>query len=235
MKNFFMISLLIVGLSLLTFSAAAQKIKPSPTPVTVQGTGDSESIRKKELDFLGEIEGNAYKNRFFNLKLVIPDNWQLQESEVGREIKQLGSQLAKGKTSQTQKALDEAMERVTPLFTASRDVLGMEANVIFVLAAEKKPPLTQIRNGEDYLRLNIQTFKKLQLPADFKYSETIKSEKYGKETFYYLEIERSGYRQRIYAFYRNGYALFFTLTFIAEEDLEMVKAIFRNSDFDWKE
>ena len=127
------------------------------------------------------------------------------------------------------------MQRVTILFTASKDILGIENNAIMVFAAEKKTPLMQIRNGEDYLRLTIQSFKKLQLPPDYKYSEKIESEKFGNETFHYIDIERINYRQRIYSTYRNGYALFFTWSYVTDEDLETMKNIFQNSDFAWKD
>ena len=93
----------------------------------------------------------------------------------------------------------------------------------------------QIRDGQDYLRLNIQTLKKLQLPPDYKYSEKIELEKFGNETFYYIDIERAAYRQRIYSTYRKGYALFFTLSYVTDEDLETMRSILKNSDFAWKE
>jgi hypothetical protein len=74
----------------------------------------------------------------------------------------------------------------------------------------------------------------VQLPPDFKYSETINSEKLGNETFYSLDIQRTGYKQRFYATVRKGYSLFFTLTYITAADLETMKTVIRDSDFAWK-
>jgi uncharacterized protein YxeA len=232
-KNFALISLIIV-LFFLSASVYAQKKKP----VVIQGETNSASksaVNASRQDFLGEFEGNNYKNKFFDLKVLIPENWLVQEREVGNQIKQLGSETVKGKTSQAQKALDEANQRLTVLFTASKDILGIENNAMVAFAAEKAAPLMQIRNGHDYLRFNIQSFKKLQMPPDFKYSETIKSEKFGGETFYYLDIERAMARQRIYATHRKGYSLFFTLTYSSQEDLETIRESLRSSDFSWKE
>lgn len=232
-KNLIFISAIIV-LFCATNSGFAQKSK------TAKSKNKTNSVSKvvqdnSQQNFFGEIEGNSYKNKYFGIKIEIPETWLAQESEVGKAIKKVGTDVVKGKTAQTQKAFDEAAQRLTVLFTASKDILGIENNSIMTFAAEKKPPLLQIRNGQDYLRLNIQTFKKLTLPPDFKYSETIKSEKFGGETFYYIDIERTGYQQRFYAIYRKGYSLFFTLTYANEEDLETMKEIIRNSDFGWKE
>lgn len=224
----------IVGLFFATGNGFAQKsktVKPKDKATSVPKT----NLNDSQQDFFGEIEGSSYKNKFFGVKITLPENWLAQESEVGKAMKQAGFEMVKGKTAQTQKAFEDATQRVTVLFTGSKDILGIENNAIMAFAAERKTPLMQIRNGEDYLRLNIQSFKKLQLPPDFKYSETIKSEKFGGETFYYLDVERTGFQQRFYAIYRKGYALFFTLTYANDDDLETMEEILRRSDFAWKE
>jgi hypothetical protein len=199
------------------------------------GAPSETSRSNSQTDFFGVVEGNTYKNKFFGVKITTPEKWVIQESEVNKAIKQTGSEMVKGKNAQSEKALEQAVQRLTLLFTASKDIIGIENNAIMIFSAEKAPPTMQIRNGEDYLRLTVQSFKKLQLPADFKYSETIGSEKLGGETFHYLDVERTGYRQRFYATARKGYALFFTLSYIGDEDLETMKKVIRNSDFSWKE
>ncbi len=201
----------------------------------IKGAGNVASNLNTQQDFLGKVEGSAYKNKFFGIKLNLPESWLIQETQINNSIKQAGSKIATGKTSQMQEALDDAMQRLTVLLTASKDILGIENNATMIFSAEKSAPLVQIRNGQDYLRLNIQTLKKMQLPPDYKFSETIKSEKFGTETFYSLDIERANYKQRFYAIQRKGYSLFFTLSYFTNEDLETMKASIRNSDFSWKE
>ena len=233
MKNYIKFICLLIFVFLFANYALAQKSrKKSPQrKEIVQAPAKSDG----QIGFLGEVEGNTYQNKFFGVKLNIPEPWLIQESEVNDAIKELGSEMVTGKTSQTQKSYKAAVQRLTVLFTASKDILGIENNATFILSAEKSTPLVQIRNGQDYLRFNIQSFKKLQLPPDFKYSETIKSEKFGNETFYYLDVERATYWQRFYAIHRKGYSLFFTLTYSSEKDLETMKGILRNSDFAWKQ
>ena len=233
MKKYLTVFYLLAAVCLFGNYSFAQKgrIKPKPRKEIMEAVSTS-NIQK---DFLGEVEGGAYKNKFFGIKLNLPESWLIQETQVNDAIKQAGSKSITGKTSQVQKAYNNAMQRLTVLFTASKDILGIENNATMIFSAEKSPPLVQIRNGQDYLRLNIQSFKKLQLPPDFKYSETIKSEKFGTETFYSLDIERATYDQRFYAIYRKGHSLFFTLTYSTEKDLETMKDVLRNSDFSWKE
>jgi hypothetical protein len=225
---------IIFSIAVLIFSAnftSAQKRKNAPQKKAVTVSKPN----RGQQDVSGEVEGNVYKNKFFGLKITIPEQWLFQESQVSDSIKQSGSEKVKGKTAQTQKSFGEAVQRLTILYTASKDILGMENNAVMVFAAEEMTPLMQVRNGEDVLRLNLQTFKKMQLPPDFKYSETIRPEKMGNETFHYIDVQRTGFSQRFYAIARKGYSLFFTLNYVSDEDLETMKNIIRNSDFSWKE
>lgn len=208
-------------------NAARAKTKKPTAPRVVNADA--------EADFTGGFDGGVYKNRFFGVKMTMPESWLIQERQVSDAIKDAGTQMVKGKTTATDKAYQQAVQRLTVLFTASKDILGIENNATMIFSAEKSTPLVQVRNGRDYLRFNIQSFKKLQLPPDFKYSETIAAEKFGAETFYSLDVQRATFQQRFYATYRKGYALFFTLTYANQEDLETMKEVLRNSDFAWKE
>lgn len=236
MKKNLLLVFAVITLFSLTGDISAQNKKPVRKEVEGGiGVKSASAAPPTQTDFFGAFEANTYKNKFFGVKITVPEKWVVQESETNKAIKQIGSGIVKGKNEASEKALDEAMQRLTVLFTASKDILGMSDNAVMIFSAEKAPPLAPIRNGEDYLRLNLQSFKKLQLPPDFKYSETLVREKLGNETFYYLEIQRTGYKQRMYATARKGYALFFTLSYIKDEDLETIKNILRDSDFSWKE
>lgn len=224
----------VIALFSLTGHVFAQSKKAVPPTRSAPAAPAETSRNDARTNFSGFFDGSTYKNKFFGLKITVPESWIIQESVTNREIKRLGGDSVKGKNEQTEKALDAAIERLTVLFTASKDILGMGNNAIMIFSAEKAPPAMQIRNGEDYMRLTVQSFKRVQLPPDFKYSETISSEKLGNETFYSLDIQRTGYKQRFYATARKGYSLFFTLTYITEADLETMKTVIRDSDFAWK-
>ena len=201
---------------------------------SVKGQSTTKSLNISSQNFLGVNEGQVYSNKYFRLRLTAPDGWLVQQREVGIAIKNLGKRTVTGKSAQMQKALNDASSRVTVLLTVSKDIMGMPNNSTLILSAEKTPPLLQVRNGRDYLRFNIETFKKVKLPEDFKYSENIEAEKFGTETLYYLQITRSFGSQRVYAFARNGYALFFTLTYTSDEELDTLRNIFATADLSWK-
>lgn len=221
--------LILVSLFSNTSFAQKTKLKPKhPKPSVSSLKPDSQG------SFFGEIEGNDYKNSFFGLKLTVPENWIIQEKKINEAIKQAGIEKLKGKTSQVQQSLDKETQKVTILFTISKDIFGIANNAILLLATEKIAPLVQVRNGYDYMRLTLQSYKSMQLPPDYKYSEKIQSEKFGNENFSYIDIERTKYTQRIYATYRKGYAVFFTLQFFNTEDLDKMRAILQNADFAWK-
>lgn len=216
-----------------SFSQVPEK-GPPPPPAPKRITGDSNYSPAKASDLPEEIVGNVYQNKYFRLRIIPPESWLAQSSAVNEAIKSIGSELVSGKTKATDKAFDEAVQRTTILYTVTKDIVGIQNNALMTVTAERIVPLTQIRNGHDYLRLNIQSFKLLTMPADFKYSENIMSEKIGKETFYYIDVERASLSQRFYAIVRNGHSLAFVMTYFKAEELETMKEILRQSDFAWK-
>lgn len=133
-----------------------QAPKKTSKPATLTVKGDRNLPPPKVSDFPGEVVGNIYQNRYFNIKIVLPESWLAQGPTVNAAIKTSGSDMISGKTKVYDKAFDDAVNRTTVLFTTTRDILGMQNNAIMVLTAEKTPPLMQVRDGRDYLRL---TFK----------------------------------------------------------------------------
>ena len=224
-----LVIILIIGPN--TYFNAQTNAKPAST----KKTGASDSAKSIAADdFFGTVDKNNYNNKFFKIKITSPADWLVQEREIGDAIKDRGMQAMTGKSKQVQKSFDEAANRVSVFFTVSRDIMGIPNNAVLIFASEKIVPPLQIRNGKDYLRINIQTFKQMTLPADLKYSEIIESEQFGNETLYYLQITRALSLQRIYAFYRNGYALFFTLQYSSDKDLDELRQIIATTDFEWK-
>ena len=217
-----------------SFSQVPEK-GPPPPPAPKRITGDSNYPLAKASDLPGEIVGNVYQNKYFRLRIVPPEAWLAQSPAVNEAIKAKGTELVSGKTKAADKALDESVQRTTILYTVTKDILGIQNNGSLSVVVERIPPLVQIRNGHDFLRLTLQNQKVLTLPADMRFSESILSENFGTETLYYLDIERSVYSQRLYVIARNGYAISFLITYFTKEDLETMKEILRQSDFAWKE
>ena len=229
-SNFVLSVLLAFVMAGAAYGQTTYTVKP-PKPAAEPPKPLAEII---ETQVRGRVESNTYKNEFFGLKFAFPENWIVQGPAVGEAIKSAGSDASKGKTAAVDKAIDKALSRTVVLFTVSKDIMGIADNALFLASAEPSTPLTQFRNGTDYLRISLQTMKQMQLPPDFKYSETIQSETFGRESIPYIQIERLGFRQRIYAIHRRGYAVFFTLSYITETDLNTMRDIFRNGDLAFK-
>lgn len=79
----------------------------------------------------------------------------------------------------------------------------------------------------DALRI---TYKAMQLPAGFKYSET-QAEKLGKKQFAFLDIETKDDKRRLYATVRNGHARLFSISYTDNEDLEVLRQILTKGNF----
>jgi hypothetical protein len=221
MKN---ITRILVFISLIGVSAFAQT-KPKPKPVPAKAAAKPSA----PLD-LGEVDGKTYANRFFGFTFSLPETWQIQEQIINKIIKDTGTRETKAKNVVTQKAFEQAMNRVTVLLSAFKNTLGAAENASIVCSLEDMRSVPAVKDGVDYLDLNISTFKRLQLPPDFKYSE-VKAEKLGKTQFAYIEITKRVANQRIYATFRKGYAIFFVLTFNNEEDLETMRQILAQGNF----
>ncbi|HEY0051316.1 MAG TPA: hypothetical protein VGB68_18615, partial [Pyrinomonadaceae bacterium] len=115
----------VIALFSLTAHVFAQSKKAVP-PIRSAPAAPAETSRdNSRTNFSGFFDGSTYKNKFFGLKITVPESWMIQGNATNREIKQLGADSVKGKNEQTEKALDAAIDRLTVLFTASKDILGM--------------------------------------------------------------------------------------------------------------
>ncbi len=91
----------------------------------------------------------------------------------------------------------------------------------------------QIKDAVDYFDAIRAAFKAITLPPDFNYSET-KAEKLGTMQFAYLDTSSSAGKKRMYATVRNGYAIMFTLSYTADDDLTTMRRILEEGNFDLK-
>jgi ribonuclease I len=110
---------------------------------------------------------------------------------------------------------------------------GTQENAILRISVEDLKALPQIKDAVDYFDLMRETFKAVKLPPDFKYSET-QAEKLGRMQFGFLDTSNKTGKKRMYATVRNGYAIMFTLTYKADEDLATMKNVLAQGNFKLK-
>lgn len=182
---------------------------------------------------LGTIDNQIYTNRFFNLQVPLPEIWQVQEPIIGEIIKDEALKNIKGKNTATQKALNQQMQKVFVAFTIFKEVAGTFDNASIILTFEDMRKVPVVKSAVDYLQVAINTYRNLKLPPGFKYDTKVRTETLGNTKFAFLETENGLVRQRIYALFRKGYAVFFTLTYLNDEDLETMINIIEAGNYNF--
>ena len=105
----------------------------------------------------------------------------------------------------------------------------MTDNTSIRISVENLKAFPQIKDAVDYMDALRITYKAMQLPIGFKYSET-QDEKLGKKQFAFLDIETKDDKRRLYSTVRNGHALLFSITYTDKEDLEVLRRILTNGN-----
>jgi hypothetical protein len=91
----------------------------------------------------------------------------------------------------------------------------------------------QIKDGVDYCDAARSLYATLRLPTDFKYSET-QAEQLGKMQFAYLDESTNAGKTRTYVTVRQGYAILFTINYKNDSDLQVLRKVLSDGNFDLK-
>jgi hypothetical protein len=231
MRNFLLIIFLFVVVLLAANGSFAQKTKakPKPTPTPAKPATVAQ-IRGIDL---GRLRGNTYTNDFFGLKFDFPLGWLVGDNELEKQLKAIEQEQIKTKDAQTQKAIQQAIERVTPLLGGYKKLPGMPGNASLRVMVEDLSAQPLIADGKAYLTLTVDSLKLAKMPADFKYSE-VKSEVIDNVTLDYIETSTGGYKKRIYAAVRKKFALLMTIDYYENADFETLHKILSEADLNYK-
>ncbi|MTI96408.1 MAG: hypothetical protein FH749_13195 [Firmicutes bacterium] len=119
----------------------------------------------------GVLEGNLYRNDFFNLSFELPEGWTiLTEAEV-TEVGNLSVEFISELNEELAKQIEED-EDVVDLVHALKHPLNYRVsfNPNFVCNAENvKDAGTTFHNGKDYLEYSKDLFQKAGLPWQFEH------------------------------------------------------------------
>lgn len=170
----------------------------------------------------GEILDRTYTNFFFEFKLTFPPGWFVNTVENDADLKKVNINLDAETPINTKNVLNAFK---------FQEKLGV--NSVFRISAEDLDDFPNIKDAVDYFDAMRQTFKVVKLPQNFKYSET-NAEKIGDMQFAYLDITSSKGSKRLYATVKNGFAIIFTLTFDKKDNLQEMKQILAEGDFEYK-
>ena len=230
MRKMFCIAGLVLGLAV--FASAQVKARPRPTP-----TPTKTPVRPVRDPEMGTITGRTYSNKKYRFQLVFPDTWLVPDEDFEAFLKTRGFDLSlkapESLTSAGQAQVSQALKNLKMLVTAYRSLPGTPNNSMMRVSVEDLSLNPQIEDAVDYFDALRSSFRSIKLPADFEYSET-QAEKLGAMQFGYLDTSTKTDKKRMYATVRNGHAILFTLTYTAAEDLETMRHILEEGDFDFK-
>jgi hypothetical protein len=209
-------SLIVLSICFTATFYAQPKAKPTPPK-----RPKAEAKLQPAVDF-GEIDNRAYTNFFFGFKLTFPVDWFVNTTENDKDLKKVKINFDVETPRDTKNILNafKFQER-----------LGI--NSVFRISTEDLDDFPNINNAVDYFDAMRQTFKVVKLPQGFKYSET-KAEKLGEMQFAYLDISTAKGTKRLYATVKTGFAVVFTLTYEKDKDLQEMKQILAEGDFEYK-
>lgn len=204
------------------FAQPAKRRNAAPKPLATQTKVD-----------LGKLENNTYTNNFFALKFEFPLGWLVGDNMLEAQLMQLTNGGIQAKNSQNQSALNQAINRVTPLLGGYKSLPGSPENSSLRVVVENIKTPAQIKNGKDYLGNLLFTLKATQLPAGFEVSE-IKSETVNNISLDYLETSFGKSRKRAYALIRKGYAVLMTIESYDDADFDALHKVLLDADLDYK-
>lgn len=221
-------------LSFAVFAAAQVKPRPRSTPTPSKTPVKKAVVRDPEM---GTLAGKTYSNKKFEFQLVFPDSWLVPDDDFEAYMKSRGFDLSLKApdtlTSTSQAKVNQALKDVKVLVTGYRSLPGTPKNAVMRVSIEDLSLKPQINDAVDYFDAMRASFQRLRLPDDFKYSET-QAEKLGAMQFGFLDASTKVDKRRMYATVRNGRAILFTLTYSADEDLETMRRILEQGNFDYK-
>lgn len=202
------------------------KAKPAEIPAVVPVDKDFQDTVID--DGYGAVSGRTYTNRELGFALEFPDTWLIPGRDFEEHMRSQGFDLslkAPDGISRTNKIqMERALERVKVLVTAYRSMPGSENNAIMRVSVEDLSMVPAVKDAVDYFDLMRSQFAVMQLPPDFKYSET-QAEKLGSRQYAFLDTSASSGKKRMYATVKNGTAIMFTLSYSKAEDLETMRRI----------
>jgi hypothetical protein len=183
----------------------------------------------------GTIKFRTYTNSTFRFSVTFPDTWLIPDNDFEAYMKSQGYDLSlkapPGLAPATKNKIIKSFDNVTVLLTAYKKVPGMDGNAVVRISVENLKTQPLIKDGVDYIDLVIQAYKRMSMPAHFKYSEETRAEQLGKMQFAFADTETKDGKRRLYVTVRNGHALLFSISYTDKEDLEVLRQILANGNF----
>jgi hypothetical protein len=213
-------------------TAAAQTRKPpvkpaSPKPA-VSPTPAAPAVDR------GRVSGRTYTNETFGFELTFPDSWLIPDDDFEEHMRSQGFDLGLKPPTATdpraQRALKEAMKRLTVLVTAYKYLPGYSDNVVVRIAVEDLAANPQIKDAVDYVDAVRSMYLAAKMPPGFSFSET-QAEQLGKKQFAFIDLATPDSLSRMYVTVRAGHAILIKITYNEDRDLQVVREVLAKGNF----
>jgi hypothetical protein len=185
----------------------------------------------------GTIAGNVYTNKFLGFTMPLPETWTIATPEFATYMRGKGVDVSakppKAADVVSQKKVDANFKRLSILATVYRSLPGTSQNSMIRIAAEDVRGLNTnrpVKDAVDYVDLMRTQLSSVHMPASYKYSDT-QAEKLGPNQFAYIDTSDNEGKTRIYVTVRKGYAILFSLNYVADDDLETFRDLLARASF----
>lgn len=176
----------------------------------------------------GKVSGSSYSNDFFGLRLTIPYGWRVEGQATKDMLREKGRELIKTDNPQTNAQLDASASNTVNLLTVFKYEIGTSVgfNASLICGAEW---LETPMSASQYMASAKRVLEMSQKNYEVKPFTT---EMVGGQEFAVMEVVMdSTIRQKYYASIKKGYALFFILTYAADEDEAILRQALRSVRF----
>lgn len=194
---------------------------------------EERKLVKKEIGF-GKYAGRTYTNDYFNLKVTVPEGWHIAtQAEMDQHYKQglekFPDQDPKSRNAQSAKA------RTMNLLIISKHKQGAdfryEWNYVLGITTKRIADFKiKMRSGHDFLLELKKQFKMIKLNAT--YGPIQSGYRIGKIPAYRMKVSIDNLGLKGYQYYYcaivNDYALLANMTYVEDEELKELEAIFNS-------
>lgn len=191
------------------------------------------ALGQKKVD-LGTLRQNTYTNEFFELKIEFPFGWLVGDNTLEAQLMAITAPGVKAKSAKNQKAVNQAINRLTPLLGGYRALPGsVPQNSNLKIVVEDLSTAPTIKTSGVYLKKVIASLNVVKLPPGFTVS-AIKNETIDGKQIDYLETRYSTNLKRIYVMVKKGFAVLMTIDSYNQEDFDALHRVLLEADLDYK-
>jgi hypothetical protein len=183
----------------------------------------------------GTIDDGIYRNKYFGMRVVLPDDWHPLDEEGKKKLMEMGRKMIAGQDKMLGAALDANEMNTVDLLMVYKHPPGAPVpfNPSLSCVAEKVSHLPGIKTGRDYLYHVRTGMQATRVP--YSMGGDIHSENVGGVNFYVQDMSVPAgtwlIQQKFYAAIMKEYVLCFVITYTNQWEYEALRGILATVNF----